>query len=94
MITRRPPPITPALIPSRLQEALLLTSAAGGCPRPGAVSLAQPDARSLNLKIWLASHGAGRIKVVVANVLDEKGVFWQRQRWTVHNWEKNREDEK
>ena len=67
---------------------LLLTSAAGGGPWPGAVRLAQSDAGPLEVKLRLAAHTAGRIEVVVAHILDEEAIFWRRQRRTVHHWEK------
>lgn len=66
---------------------LLLTYAAGGGPWPGAVRLAQPDARALEVIVRQAADTAGRIKVVVADVLDEEAVFWWSQQRAVHHWD-------
>lgn len=71
-------------------KLLLLTCTAGGGPRPGAISLAQPDAGALEVKVRQAADTAGRIKVVVADVLDEEAVFWRSQHRAVHHWDKIR----
>lgn len=76
------------------QACFLLTYAAGGGPWPGAVSLAQSDAGTLEVKIWQASCTTGRIEVVITYVLDEKAIFWRGQCWTVYHWDKRRKDKK
>lgn len=68
-----------------------VTSAAGSCPRPGAVRLAESDVGSLEVESRLASHTARRIEVVVAHILDKKAVFWGRQCGAVHDWAKRRD---
>lgn len=74
------------------QASFLLTYAAGRCSWPGAIGLAQSDAGSLEVKIWLASHSTGRFKVVVAYVLDEEAIFWRWQCWAVYHWWKRQEE--
>lgn len=71
---------------------ILLTCAAGGDPRPGAVSLAQPDAGALEVIVRQAAYTAGRVKVVIADVLDEEAIFWWSQRWAVHHWDSRGEE--
>lgn len=70
-----------------MSRRFLLTCAAGRGPRPGAISLAQPDAGALEVIVRLAADTTGRVKVVVADVLDEETVLWRSQRWAVHHWD-------
>lgn len=52
------------------------TDMAGGrCPRPGAISLTQPDAGSLEVISLLTTNTAGCIIVIVAHILDEETIL-------------------
>ncbi|TNN72001.1 hypothetical protein EYF80_017789 [Liparis tanakae] len=61
---------------------------------PHAIGLAQTDAGSLELKVWLASHATRRVKVVVTYILDEEAIFWRRQCWTIYHWRKKRREKR
>lgn len=71
-------------------SGFLLTSAAGRCPWPGAISLAESDAGSLEVKTGLASHTTGRVKVVVTYILDKEAIIWGQQCWTMYHWGEER----
>lgn len=74
-------------------SGFLLTSAAGRCPWPGAISLAESDAGSLEVKTGLASHTTGRVKVVVTYILDKEAIIWGQQCWTMYHWGEERRGE-
>lgn len=72
---------------------LFLTCAPGWGSWPGAIGLAQSDAGTLEVKLRQTSYTAGGLEVVVADVLDEKAIFWRGQHWAVHHWDNRREQQ-